>query len=201
MKRSYLAAVVAVLSGAIVLFSFIFPSLGIQSVRGFLLELVIWLAAIAFLIAIGKITLYHINQIQRKSRSSIYSATFVLMMIAAFSVTMFLDSPESEFILRYIQIPAETAFLAIISFTMIYSIFQWIRRKPSFYNLTFVVVVLITLVSNIGFLGFGFLQNNELFSPMLWASAGIRGILIGVALGTMIQGVRILLGLERPYGK
>jgi hypothetical protein len=84
---------------------------------------------------------------------------------------------------------------------MIYSIFQWIRRKPSFYNLTFVVVVLITLVSNIGFLGFGFLQNNELFSPMLWASAGIRGILIGVALGTMIQGVRILLGLERPYGK
>lgn len=201
MKKSYLAAVVAILSGAIVLFSFIFPTAGIQNIRGFLLELVIWLAAIAFLIAIGKITIYHINQIQRKSRSSIYSITFVLMMIAAFSVTMFLDSPESEFILRYIQIPAETAFLAIISFTMIYSVFRWIRRKPSLYNLTFVVVVIATLVSNIGFLGLGFLQNNALFSPMQWASAGIRGILIGVALGTMIQGVRILLGLERPYGK
>ena len=123
------------------------------------------------------------------------------MMLVAFSVTMFLDSPESEFILRYIQIPAETAFLAIISFTMIYSIFSWIRRKPSVYNITFVVVVIATLVSNIGFLGLGFLQTNSLFSPMLWASAGIRGILIGVALGTMIQGVRILLGLERPYGK
>ena len=48
MKRSYLAAVVAIASGAIVLFSFIFPTAGIQTIRGFLLELVIWLAAVAF---------------------------------------------------------------------------------------------------------------------------------------------------------
>lgn len=201
MKRSYLAAAVAIFSGVLVLVSFVFPSGGLQNIRGFLLDLVIWLAAVAFLIALTKITFYHIRQVRKRSRSSIYSVTFVLMMVIAFCVTLLLDSPDSEFILRYIQIPAETAFLAIISFSMIFSIFRWIRRKPSIFNLTFVIVVVMTLLSNIGFLGLTFLQENVLFSPYVWASAGIRGVLIGVALGTMIQGVRILLGFERPYGK
>ena len=29
--------------------------------------------------------------------------------------------------------------------------------------------------------------------------AGVRGILLGVALGALLTGVRLLLGLERPY--
>jgi hypothetical protein len=32
------------------------------------------------------------------------------------------------------------------------------------------------------------------------AMAGVRGILLGVALGAILTGVRLLLGVERPYG-
>jgi hypothetical protein len=32
------------------------------------------------------------------------------------------------------------------------------------------------------------------------AAAGARGILIGVALGTLTTGLRILFGSDRPYG-
>ena len=32
--------------------------------------------------------------------------------------------------------------------------------------------------------------------PML---AGMRGILLGVALGTLATGLRVLLGVDRPY--
>lgn len=201
MKKSFLAAGVAIFSGVLVLISFLIPNGALLSVRSFFLEVVIWLAAIAFLIALGKITFYHIRKMRARDRASIYSFTFVSMMIITLCVTLMLDSPDSEFILKYIQIPAETSFLAIISFTMIFSIFRWIRRKPSIYNLTFVTVVVMTLLSNIGFLGLQFLQQNTIFSPHAWANAGIRGIMIGVALGTIIQGIRILLGFERPYGK
>jgi uncharacterized membrane protein len=31
------------------------------------------------------------------------------------------------------------------------------------------------------------------------AMAGVRGILLGVALGAVLTGVRLLLGVERPY--
>jgi len=30
--------------------------------------------------------------------------------------------------------------------------------------------------------------------------AGVRGILLGVALGAVLTGIRLLLGVERPYG-
>jgi hypothetical protein len=30
--------------------------------------------------------------------------------------------------------------------------------------------------------------------------AGARGLLLGVALGAIATGARVLLGLERPYG-
>ena len=31
------------------------------------------------------------------------------------------------------------------------------------------------------------------------AMAGVRGILLGVALGALLTGIRLLLGAERPY--
>jgi hypothetical protein len=33
------------------------------------------------------------------------------------------------------------------------------------------------------------------------ALAGARGLLLGVALGTIATGVRILMGVDRPYGE
>jgi len=30
--------------------------------------------------------------------------------------------------------------------------------------------------------------------------AGVRGILLGVALGAILTGIRLFLGVERPYG-
>jgi len=32
------------------------------------------------------------------------------------------------------------------------------------------------------------------------AMAGVRGILLGVGLGAVLTGIRLLLGVERPYG-
>ena len=31
------------------------------------------------------------------------------------------------------------------------------------------------------------------------AMAGVRGILLGAALGALLTGIRLLLGVERPY--
>jgi hypothetical protein len=34
----------------------------------------------------------------------------------------------------------------------------------------------------------------------VFASAGARGLLIGVGLGTVATGLRILMGADRPFG-
>jgi hypothetical protein len=38
------------------------------------------------------------------------------------------------------------------------------------------------------------------FIAQVLAAAGARGILLGVALGTLTTGLRILFGVDRPYG-
>jgi prolyl-tRNA editing enzyme YbaK/EbsC (Cys-tRNA(Pro) deacylase) len=40
----------------------------------------------------------------------------------------------------------------------------------------------------------------RLFFAQVLAAAGARGILLGVALGTLTTGIRILFGADRPYG-
>jgi uncharacterized membrane protein len=34
----------------------------------------------------------------------------------------------------------------------------------------------------------------------VWVLGGVRGILIGVALGALTTGLRVLFGADRPYG-
>jgi hypothetical protein len=43
------------------------------------------------------------------------------------------------------------------------------------------------------------LINN--FISLIFVSAGMRGILIGVALGTINVTLRLILGYEQPYNK
>jgi len=38
------------------------------------------------------------------------------------------------------------------------------------------------------------------FIAQVMAGAGARGILLGMALGTLTTGLRILFGADRPYG-
>ncbi len=67
----------------------------------------------------------------------------------------------------------------------------------------------IFVLSAIGFLlvnsGILFGMDNEMllnWLPVvnLLPEAGARGILLGVALGSVTTGLRILMGVDRPYG-
>ena len=38
------------------------------------------------------------------------------------------------------------------------------------------------------------------FIVSVFSTSGARGILLGVALGTLLTGLRVLIGADRPYG-
>ena len=74
-----------------------------------------------------------------------------------------------------------------------------LKSKLSHWSIGFLAVVVIVLV---GWMPFGFMGVVNNFRDWLIrvpASAGARGILIGVALGTLAMGLRVLTGIERPY--
>jgi hypothetical protein len=69
-----------------------------------------------------------------------------------------------------------------------------LTRRTNLFSAIFAITLLVTL-----------LTINPIFGiqttiTRVLASAGARGILLGVGLGTIATGLRILIGSDRPYG-
>jgi len=78
-----------------------------------------------------------------------------------------------------------------------------ISRKPRWYTVLFLVTVLVVLLGTVPLFFFGelpLLTSVRGWIAQVPAVAGARGLLLGVALGTVATGLRILLGVDRPYG-
>jgi len=58
------------------------------------------------------------------------------------------------------------------------------------------------LIGNVSlsFLDFSVFGEVRTWIERVPATAGVRGILLGVALGTVATGFRLLIGADRPYG-
>lgn len=71
-------------------------------------------------------------------------------------------------------------------------------------NLETLIFVLFTVIVLLGQVPIGIYLWAELPVIKDWilnvpALAGVRGILLGVALGTIATGLRVLVGTDRPY--
>jgi hypothetical protein len=94
--------------------------------------------------------------------------------------------------------------IAVLAVTLIYASMRLLRLRGNWSSILFLVTALLILLGT-GPLPFTgqlpiisdwlrpFILNNL-------TSGGARGILIGAALGTLTTGLRILLGVDRPYG-
>jgi hypothetical protein len=63
-----------------------------------------------------------------------------------------------------------------------------------------VILVLLGITPMPAFLSDIFASINN-FISLIFVSAGMRGILIGVALGTITVTLRLIFGSEQPYNK
>jgi hypothetical protein len=61
------------------------------------------------------------------------------------------------------------------------------------------IVVLLVLLGQVAVGLFPVLTEIKDWILDVPAMAGVRGILLGVALGAVLTGIRLLLGVERPY--
>ena len=72
-------------------------------------------------------------------------------------------------------------------------------RLRSVESVVMLVVVLLVLVGQVTVGLVPILPEIKDWILNVPAMAGVRGILLGVALGAILTGIRLLLGVERPY--
>jgi hypothetical protein len=95
--------------------------------------------------------------------------------------------------------------MALLAVVLVYAAARLFRRRIDLFAVIFVISVLIVLIGSAPILG---IEIPGLHGPdgvrsllvQIPAVGGARGILLGVALGTIATGLRILMGADRPYG-
>ncbi|HTX93224.1 MAG TPA: hypothetical protein VMC09_18560 [Anaerolineales bacterium] len=180
----------------------------------FILNVAIVLAGFAVLIGIANLSLVHFNKIRRAQKGALYSLLLILAMLGTFIIGVFsyfvpqLTGQYFTAALNAIILPVETSLMAILAVTLVYASIRLLRRRFSLLSVLFLAAALIVLLGtaplpflgNISLDGVSILGSARLFLSNVMATAGARGILIGVALGTLTVGLRILIGSDRPYG-
>ncbi|GBD09640.1 hypothetical protein HRbin22_01898 [Candidatus Thermoflexus japonica] len=113
-----------------------------------------------------------------------------------------LAGPWTGWIYRYGLLPLEASIGALLPFFMVLALWRLLRTRRSAYVLFFAAGVLTVLIIQAGgtFLPTLFGSFYEaLLSPL--ATGGIRGLLIGVAIGVVVFMVRVFLWMDRPLGR
>lgn len=159
---------------------------------------------IAFGVIIGVINLVAVNAqrafygktVTAKLNSAVILIFFVLGIIApVFNPTF------SDFLLENVQTTIESSLAALIFFALVYGAFRILRHKVTFSGILFVLTVELILIGGLPVQQFAPIQQLTNWVINVPVNAGARGILLGIALATVITGLRILLGQDRTYGE
>jgi hypothetical protein len=89
-----------------------------------------------------------------------------------------------------------------LTISLLYAAIRLLRRRADLTGIVFIVTTVIVLFGSTT-LPFGeipMLGDFARWVTQVWSLGGMRGILIGVALGSLFTGLRVLFGVDRPYG-
>ncbi|NSW52857.1 MAG: hypothetical protein HPY85_10160 [Anaerolineae bacterium] len=227
--KLHFSVLVALASAAVMLFAIFFPETGLQDVHARMLEWAVILVGIGVLMGIFNLLRNHWQRLglnfqkpepqpdkpeidprkkSRRPRSGKKVDLYSALVLGGFAVTflagMWLTPASLEYqnAVSAVQIPVETSLFALLSVVLLLVGFSFFKQKQSLMGIIFISSVLLFLLLGSGILHSmpdnGWLKDiisilNEL--PL----AGTRGILIGIALGSLLAAVRQILGTSRVY--
>jgi len=206
--------VVTLSTGAIVLLSFALESQVLRLLRSVFVEWTVIVVAFAMLLGVFNVVRVHSQRIQR-GQGAVYSAILIAAFLIVFvpgivspgSVSVKLaplvgpTGSVARFAYAYVQRPLQATLFSLMAFFVVTAAWRAFRVHSASSFIMFVAALLVLLGSIKFAIGNGW---NVLTEAKNWilsvpAMAGARGILLGIVLGTIVAGIRLLLGIEHPY--
>jgi hypothetical protein len=201
-----LTAIIAIAVGILVLLGYFFPALPyVQDIQALLLNWAMLMIAAAAIVGVLNLVFVHADKIRRREKGNLYSAILIIFLFGTFLLGLILPPGHEimRLILNGVIFPVEAALMSILTITLLYAAMRLLRRRADFTTIVFLITATLVLFGS-ATLPFG--ENIPVFSGLAtWirevlAVGGARGILIGVSLGTLLTGLRVLFGIDRPYG-
>ncbi len=196
-------AAFAIAAGFLVLLGYFIDVEILKRIGSLITEWAVILAAFAVLIGIFNLVAVHMEKIRTRQAGSIYGAVLVLALFFTFGFGLLLgpDDPFMRLAVDAIIVPVESALMAILAITLIYASIRLLRRRVDLMSVIFLAVALLTLILVMP-TPIGQLPGSQSLLDFVgtFSRGGARGLLLGIALGTLLTGLRVLFGIDRPYG-
>ena len=205
-----ISAAIAIGVGIVVLAGYFIPS--INNIRFILLRTGLVLSAVALLVGIINLLTVHFKKMVAENENSGYSLILVIALIITLIVgvidmvqTYVAGQPNfqmTNWVFTNLQLPIETSLLAVTTISLTYAAANILRKRMDLFSITFFFVILLVLLGSFSVppATLPFLHSIRDWIVRVPALGGARGLLLGIALGTITTGIRILMGTDRPYG-
>jgi hypothetical protein len=216
-KRWIPAILFTVVPGLVVLAGYLLPSnQTLVDLRHNLVEWAVIVAAFAFLLGVFNILRVHGTQVFRQQQGWFYSVVLLFAMVAAAT------PPTAQAILRVVRpdspvhktledatsalfiytiSPLGASLAALLVFTLTLGAFRLLRARRSVGSVLFLLVVALVLLGTTPLIGLEWLADVRDWIVNVPGMAGMRGLLLGVALGVIITALRVFLTIDRPYSE
>ena len=202
MKRK-LPLAVCFIMGIVMIVQFFIPHPVSLEFASVIYRWVIVLTAFALVLAIGNLIRHHSYKIRRKKEDWPYSIVTLAGMtgMAAIGLVWGVD-PESLYQTIYLNVmaPLGATMFALLAYYMASAAYRAFRAR----SLEATLLLVSAFIVMIGFMPFGQYLHPRFPAFAEWVMrvpnmASQRGILIGVAFGSIATALKIILGIERSW--
>jgi len=204
MLKRILPTAVAILVGILVLLSYVLPVEFLVQLRSVvLLPWATVIAAFALVVACLSVLFVHIRRLIRAKKNKLTSFLVILSGSICFGIVLLQGpaGPWSQQLMTGLLIPGESALLALTAVTLIVAGMRVFRTRRNAGGVVFIVTAAFILLTTVVYKFYPDILIEVRLRQFVDAIAlsGMRGILMGVALGVILTGLRVILGIDRPY--
>jgi hypothetical protein len=194
-------AIITGIAGLIVLLSYIFPAAGLVQLRVWLVNIAVIVAGMALLLGFVRLLNFHLRRVQqRKSGYSLVALIMALVVFAVLVADRFLNLGATAFVFNAIIAPIQSSLGALLAIFLGAAAVRMAQRRRTWGTLWFLLSAIVVLLTQIPVSPDSVLLPIRQFFDAL-AMGGLRGLLLGVALGTLAVAFRVLLAIDRPQGE
>jgi hypothetical protein len=185
-------------------FNFLLP--GLSSLRPPLIDIAVIVAGVALVMGFVHLLYTHVRRLRRR-QSAFYSLALISTALITFVVLILDRAPSSDrtltrFIFNDLILPLQSALGALLAVFLALAAVRMVQQRRGVgagWFLLAAFVVLITQIPLSGGLTDALTVVRSFFDAA--TTGGLRGLLLGVALGTLATAFRVLFFIDRPQSE
>lgn len=212
--KKWIPVFIATATGLTVLAGYLIPNSPFSRARSYLVEWAAITAVCALLLGFFNLLRAHGRKLAQLKQGWLYSLVLLLAALVGLATSLLpllaptlpasseqLNIPASWFFAHVLR-PLGASLAALLVFTLTLAAFRLLRARRHAGSLLFLLIAILVLGGS----------TPPPWRPSLlrevrtWiinvpSMAGMRGLLLGVALGTLVTGIRVLMGSDRPHSE